>query len=81
MKFDAYIPWIKEVNIELSTYSKCLSCYEIKDSLMRQYFKDGLTSSEVAKELYQQSKARNYCMCIVTNIKKAQTLNDIINAP
>ncbi len=81
MKLDAYVPWIKEVNIELSSYSKCLSCYEIKDSLMKQYFNDGLSPPSAAEKLYQRSQARNYCMCIVKNIKKAQTLNDIINAP
>jgi len=80
MKLDAYIPWVKEVNIELSSYSKCLSCFNIKDSLMKQYFNDGLIPSTVAEKLYQQSKARNYCMCTVRGIKKAQTLNDIINA-
>lgn len=81
MKFDAYIPWIKETNIELSKYRKCLSCFDIKDSLMKQCFNDGFSPSSAAEKLYQESKARNYCICIAKNIKKAQTLNDIIKAP
>jgi|APSaa5957512622_1039677.scaffolds.fasta_scaffold49771_4 hypothetical protein len=70
MELDTYISWVKEVNIKLASYNKCLSCFEIKDSLMKQYFSDGLTPSIAAEKLYHQSNTRNYCMCIVRNVKK-----------
>ena len=70
MSLELYMDWVKEVNFQAATVNKCLSCFEIKDSLMKQYFSDGLTPSIAAEKLYHQSNTRNYCMCIVRNVKK-----------
>jgi len=80
MKTDIYIPWIKEVNIELTKYNICLSCFNNIGSDLERWFEDQFTPEEAALELhFKNSAKRENCVCLEKGIKNpASSIEDII---
>jgi hypothetical protein len=70
MSKDNYITWVKEVNIELSKFGECLSCFELSNNNLKHWFVDNSTPEVAATELhFIKSLKRKECVCIKKGLK------------
>ena len=83
MKTDSYIPWVKAVNIELTKFDECLSCFDITtNGNLERWFVEQFTPEAAATEIhFLRSLKKNKCMCAEKNIKNpASSLDGIIKS-
>lgn len=81
MKTDTYVLWIKEVNIELTKFNECLSCFVItNNNILERCFTEQYTPKDAAKKLhFLKSLKRDKCACKEKEIKhSAVSIEEII---
>jgi hypothetical protein len=63
MGVEDYIEWVRDVNLEAFKVNKCLSCFKLKGSILKEYYQEGLTPFFTVVKLMVGTRQKDKCIC------------------
>lgn len=69
MSMEAYINWVKEVNLEASKTGKCLSCYSLNSNTLTRYYREGTSPLFAVIKLSLEKRDKPTCVCEAKGLK------------